>query len=57
VAAEAESYDSRASFLRAKYRYRRSNYRMGWRALEELWLEKLSPFGDHEYNAKPKGTA
>jgi hypothetical protein len=24
------------------------------RALEELWLEKLSPFGDRGYNAKPK---
>jgi hypothetical protein len=27
------------------------------RALEGLWLEKLSPFGDRGYNAKPKGTA
>jgi len=27
------------------------------RALEGLWLEKLSPFGGRGYNAKPKGTA
>jgi hypothetical protein len=27
------------------------------RTLEALWLEKLSPFGDRGYNAKPKGTA
>jgi len=26
------------------------------RTLEALWLEKLSPFGDRGYNAKPKGT-
>ncbi len=25
-------------------------------ALEELWLEKLSPFGDRGYNVKPKRT-
>jgi group I intron endonuclease len=24
------------------------------KALEELWLDKLSPFGDRGYNAKPK---
>jgi hypothetical protein len=24
------------------------------RALEELWLDKLSPFGERGYNAKPK---
>jgi hypothetical protein len=27
------------------------------RALEELWLEKLSPFGDRGYNPEPKRTA
>jgi hypothetical protein len=24
------------------------------RTLEELWLEKLQPFGDHGYNPRPK---
>jgi hypothetical protein len=24
------------------------------RALEEIWLDKLSPFGERGYNAKPK---
>ena len=27
------------------------------RALEELWLDKLSPFDERGYNAKPKRTA
>ena len=27
------------------------------RALEELWLDKLSPFGGRGYNAKPKRAA
>jgi len=27
------------------------------RALEELWLEQLSPFGERGYNATPKRTA
>ncbi len=27
------------------------------RALEELWLDKLSPFGERGYNAPPKRTA
>jgi hypothetical protein len=27
------------------------------RTLEALWLEKLSPFGDRGYNARPKDTA
>ena len=27
------------------------------RALEELWLDKLSPFGDQGYNNEPKRTA
>ncbi|HEY0511668.1 MAG TPA: GIY-YIG nuclease family protein [Thermoanaerobaculia bacterium] len=26
-------------------------------ALEALWLEKLTPFGERGYNARPKGTA
>ncbi len=27
------------------------------RALEELWLDKLSPFGERGYNARPKQTS
>ncbi|HEX4966238.1 MAG TPA: GIY-YIG nuclease family protein [Thermoanaerobaculia bacterium] len=27
------------------------------RVLESLWLDKLSPFGERGYNAKPKGAA
>lgn len=27
------------------------------RALEEMWLEKLSPFEEHGYNARPKQRA
>jgi group I intron endonuclease len=27
------------------------------KALEEMWLEKLMPFGERGYNVKPKGAA
>lgn len=27
------------------------------RALEELWLDKLAPFGERGYNIRPKGSA
>jgi hypothetical protein len=31
------------------------NYRADLAFLEELWLEKLQPYGDHGYNEKKKG--
>ena len=34
-----------------------SNPSADLRALEELWLDKLSPFGDRGYNATPKRPA